>query len=395
MSPSPERSSASEVTARVARRWSPAISTPTRGFRSARAEAGRSRSRLRAVDRHHQTLHPRAVHHLELGDGHRGQRVAGVGGACRRREHGARDRVRRAALEVRRDGERRGRRRGRFRNRDGSPRAFRRRVLRALRVRLGAHQRRRFHRPDALDRRARHLPRGDRARLVQRHRAALRERVQREPAAHEHAARAHAPTAATYTSGDMSSAHGAAAERNANARYIAPALPMNGMPNTTGPSTIVASVIPSMALLYRSPNVSSNRETAGRRFCAASVKRAMRAGVECSASRVVRTTSAPSLFTAPAGISSPTRFETGSASPVMCWMETSALPCVTMPSKGTCRFRETFSVFDKKVSRSLQRGNESSRAVFFRVEAPRRIQKRLLFARFAFAVVRRLRWVNG
>ena len=70
-------------------------------------------------------------------------------------------------------------------------------------------------------------------------------------------------------------------EMHANARYIAPALPMNGMPNTTGPSTIVASVIPSMALLYRSPNVSSNRETAGRRFCAASVKRAMRAGVEC------------------------------------------------------------------------------------------------------------------
>ena len=68
----------------------------------------------------------------------------------------------------------------------------------------------------------------------------------------------------------------------------------------------------------------------------AQIERAMRAGVECSASRVVRTTSAPSLFTAPAGISSPTRFETGSASPVMCWMETSALPCVTMPSKGTC-----------------------------------------------------------
>ena len=206
--------------------------------------------------------------------------------------------------------------------------------------------------------------------------------------------RAHAPTAATYTSGDMSSAHGAAAERNANARYIAPALPMNGMPNTTGPSTIVASVIPSMALLYRSPNVSSNRETAGRRFCAASVKRAMRAGVECSASRVVRTTSAPSLFTAPAGISSPTRFETGSASPVMCWMETSALPCVTMPSKGTCRFRETFSI---KKSVAFREETHRLAPFFFSVGSKLRVESKsvFFFARFAFAVVRRLRWVNG
>mmetsp|Transcript_4564 Transcript_4564/g.19456 ORF Transcript_4564/g.19456 Transcript_4564/m.19456 type:complete len:518 (+) Transcript_4564:1872-3425(+) len=148
--------------------------------------------------------------------------------------------------------------------------------------------------------------------------------------------RAHAPTAAMYTSGDMSSAHGAAAERNAKARYIAPDRPRNGMPKTAGPRIIVAAVTPKIALLYLSPKVSSRRLTAGRRFCAASVKRAMRAGVESSALRSVFTTSAPSLFTAPAGTSSPTRFETGSASPVMCWMDTNALPCVTTPSRGTC-----------------------------------------------------------
>jgi hypothetical protein len=99
-----------------------------RGVSEARAPRRAERARLRAVHRHHQTLHPRAVHHLELCDGHRGKRAAGVGGARRRREHGARDGVRRAALEVRRDGERRGRRSGRcghrghrFRNRGGRP----------------------------------------------------------------------------------------------------------------------------------------------------------------------------------------------------------------------------------------------------------------------------------
>ena len=148
--------------------------------------------------------------------------------------------------------------------------------------------------------------------------------------------RAHAPTAATYTSGDISSAHGAAAERNANARYIAPARPRSGRPQISGPKIIVAAVTPRIALLYLSPNVSRSRDTAGLRACAASVSRAMRAGVESSALRMDRTTSAPSLLSAPAGISSPTRLVTGNASPVMCWMETSALPWTTTPSRGTC-----------------------------------------------------------
>ena len=130
--------------------------------------------------------------------------------------------------------------------------------------------------------------------------------------------RAHAPTAATYTSGDISSAHGAAAERNANARYIAPPRPVRGQPSARGPTTITSAVNAKIARLYLSPNASRSRETAGRRFCAASVRRAMRAGVESSALRVERTTNAPSEFTAPAGISSPTRFTTGKASPVMC-----------------------------------------------------------------------------
>ena len=131
---------------------------------------------------------------------------------------------------------------------------------------------------------------------------------------------------------------------------------MSGMPNTSGPHTHVNAVIARMALLYRSPNVSSNRETAGRRFCAAAVRRAMRAGVESSDFRVVRTTSAPSLFTAPAGTSSPTRFETGSASPVMCWMETNALPCSTTPSRGTCA-REKAGVEETR-SREKESGDD-------------------------------------
>ena len=45
---------------------------------------------------------------------------------------------------------------------------------------------------------------------------------------------------------------------------------------------------------------------------------AILAGVESSEDRIDSTTRAPSEFTAPAGTSSPTRFSTGSASPVMC-----------------------------------------------------------------------------
>ena len=44
----------------------------------------------------------------------------------------------------------------------------------------------------------------------------------------------------------------------------------------------------------------------------------MRAGVLSSEDRMDLTTNAPSELTAPAGTSSPTRFKTGNASPVMC-----------------------------------------------------------------------------
>ena len=130
--------------------------------------------------------------------------------------------------------------------------------------------------------------------------------------------RAHAPIAATYTSGAISSAHGAAADRNANALYIAPPRPRNGQPKTKGPTTIVNAVTARIALEYVSPTRSSIIVTAGRRFCAASVRRAMRAGVLSSEDRMDFTTNAPSELTAPAGTSSPTRFKTGNASPVMC-----------------------------------------------------------------------------
>ena len=130
--------------------------------------------------------------------------------------------------------------------------------------------------------------------------------------------RAHAPIAATYTNGAISSAHGAAADRNANALYIAPPSPRNGQPKTKGPTTIVNAVTARIALEYVSPTRSSIIVTAGRRFCAASVRRAMRAGVLSSEDRMDFTTNAPSELTAPAGTSSPTRFKTGNASPVMC-----------------------------------------------------------------------------
>ena len=174
---------------------------------------------------------------------------------------------------------------------------------------------------------------------------------------------AHAPTAATYTSGAISSAQGAAAERNAKARYIAPPRPISGQPRRGGPTTIVSAVTARIALLYRSPKVSRRRLTVGRRFCAASVRRAMRAGVESSADRSERTTSAPSLFTAPAGTSSPTRFVTGSASPVMCWMETKALPCTTTPSRGTCEGWSRREGMDDAVSARRGRRGRSSRGV--------------------------------
>ena len=113
--------------------------------------------------------------------------------------------------------------------------------------------------------------------------------------------RAHAPIAATYTSGAISSAHGAAADRNANALYIAPPRPRNGQPKTKGPTTIVNAVTARIALEYVSPTRSSIIVTAGRRFCAASVRRAMRAGVLSSEDRMDLTTNAPSELTAPAG----------------------------------------------------------------------------------------------
>mmetsp|Transcript_4050 Transcript_4050/g.13543 ORF Transcript_4050/g.13543 Transcript_4050/m.13543 type:complete len:713 (+) Transcript_4050:348-2486(+) len=59
-----------------------------------------------------------------------------------------------------------------------------------------------------------------------------------------------APIAAMYTSGDMSKAHGAAALRKANARYIAPVLPRNGHPNKVGPRIMVSAVIARIALEY-------------------------------------------------------------------------------------------------------------------------------------------------
>ena len=64
--------------------------------------------------------------------------------------------------------------------------------------------------------------------------------------------------------------------------------------------------------------LSINRETFGRRRCAASVSRAIRAGVLSSLDLKLFTTSTPSVFIAPAGISSPYLFITGKASPVMC-----------------------------------------------------------------------------
>ena len=59
---------------------------------------------------------------------------------------------------------------------------------------------------------------------------------------------AHAPMAATYTSGAMRSAQGAAADKKANARYMAPPRPKNGQPNASGPHTIVSAVTARIAL---------------------------------------------------------------------------------------------------------------------------------------------------
>ena len=127
-----------------------------------------------------------------------------------------------------------------------------------------------------------------------------------------------APIAATYTNGDMSSAHGAAADKNANERYIAPPRPKKGTPNTRGAVTIVAKVINKIILEYLSPTSSINRLTRGLRCCALSVSFAILAGVlfseDCEDLRI----NTPSMFIAPAGISSPILRRTGKASPVMC-----------------------------------------------------------------------------
>ena len=127
-----------------------------------------------------------------------------------------------------------------------------------------------------------------------------------------------APIAAMYTKGDMTSAHGAAADKNANERYIAPPRPKKGTPSTTGINIIVAKVINRIILEYLSPTSSINRLTRGLRCCALSVSFAILAGVLFSEDCEDLTINTPSIFIAPAGISSPILRRTGKASPVMC-----------------------------------------------------------------------------
>ena len=70
----------------------------------------------------------------------------------------------------------------------------------------------------------------------------------------------------------------------------------------------------------------------------------MRAGVDSPASRVARSTSAPSLLSDPAATSSPARRSAGMDSPVMCSALTSARPCTITPSSGTWRRRRGVAV---------------------------------------------------
>ena len=55
--------------------------------------------------------------------------------------------------------------------------------------------------------------------------------------------------AATYTSGDINNAHGAAADKNAKLRYMAPPRPKNGIPSTIGAAAMVIKVMANIALL--------------------------------------------------------------------------------------------------------------------------------------------------
>ena len=153
-----------------------------------------------------------------------------------------------------------------------------------------------------------------------------------------------APMAATYASGAMSRAHGAAADRKAKARYMAPPEPAKGMPRTEGPAAAMQKVSSSTHRLYLSDSVSSRRCTRGRRCWAAAVRRAMRAGVLSARRRVALMTSTPSALVAPAGTSSLRRTAMGAASPVRCSSDSSALPCMTTPSRGTCVPARTSSI---------------------------------------------------
>jgi hypothetical protein len=79
---------------------------------------------------------------------------------------------------------------------------------------------------------------------------------------------------------------------------------------------------------------------------------------------------------------------------VMCWMDTNALPCVTTPSRGTCRARRRFCFFFWGVMRTsvgvLLRSSRVSARRAFREKTGKHVRDA-----FCLAVVRRLRWVNG